>query len=103
MKPFSYYTSTFLTCYNAKKRVKLIRKRIVAMTEKVRTFIRHSSFLRGALRIIDIAGNIDRDAIRKEIHTTNNPRDAIARDWQNVGNDIRKAIYKYKNEAIATK
>lgn len=83
-------------------KVTFLKKVFLNMTEKVRTFIKHSAFLKGALRIIDLTGNISREEIRHAIHTRSS-RDAIAGDWLNVGNDIKTAMNRYKREAIHSK
>lgn len=65
---------------------------------KIRTILRESLFWKGFFRIIDLTGNIDRETIKKEIHSKSD-KDSIENDWRNVGNDIKIAIQRYKNES----
>jgi hypothetical protein len=81
---------------------RIIERGLIFMTEKLQAILRQCSFFKGILRVIDITGSIDRESIRKEIRFTS-PGDAIEGDWLNVGNDLRIAMCRYKNETVTTK
>jgi hypothetical protein len=67
------------------------------MAEKVLSFLRGNSFLKGCARVLDMGCTIDRERIARQINSKD-PYEGLRKDWFAVGRDIKNAMDNIKNE-----
>jgi hypothetical protein len=67
------------------------------MAEKVLSFLRGSSFLKGCARVLDMGCTIDRERIARQVNSRD-PYEGLRKDWSAVGKDIKNAMDKISTE-----